>query len=435
MNGRFSEITFQWRHPKKGTVYVRSGDRALFERTENEMQKTIRILLAFVCALSMMGGNGTVEQSAVKSKNPHEASWISDEMAQTLDSIERIDDNGAFYEMNYTADYYDPVVLNVVEEAIKAFDTGCSAFTTYSSDGSFLFCRNYDYRHKDTDGNYTGLNVLIHFAPEGKLRSIGVCDAFWLDPSAYFSGTLDDGKTDISNLALAPYLCVDGMNEAGLAASLLVVDVKDGEMATDQDTGRQRISHAMLLRYIMDNAHNIEEAIAIAQDYDVYSTGGNDVHMFISQKDGISAVFEWRQYGDDEKQELYVTYTNAVTNFYVGFDDGQDSYRADGSLRELCVKISPTYNDYRYGYGHGYHRFNQIISSLERYVQDVENIKGIRNSIMEESQAFDLLSVTAQSPGIENTSFTQYSAIYNLADLSVSFWIQQNYEKVYTFEW
>ena len=191
----------------------------------------------------------------------------------------------------------------------------------------------------------------------------------------------------------------------------------------------------MLLRYIMDNAHNIDEAIAIAQEYDVFSTGGNDLHMFLSQKDGVSAVFEWRQYGDDEKQELYVTYTNAVTNFYVGFDDGEDAYRDDGSLKEICTKISPTFNGYRYGYGHGYHRFNQIISTLERYIQEEENVQGIRNSIMDESQALDILSVVAQGPGIENTSFTQFSAIYNLEDLSVSFWIQRNYEKLYTFEW
>ena len=399
------------------------------------MKKAICILLTFICVLSTTVCNGTGEQSAVKLKNPHDAAWVSDEMARTLDSIVRIDDKGAFYEMNYTADYYDSVVLNVAEAAIKAFSTGCSAFTTYSNDGSFLFCRNYDYRHKDADGNATGLNVLIHFAPEGKLRSIGVCDACWLNPSAYFAGTLDDGKTDISNMALAPYMCVDGMNEAGLAVSLLVVDVKDGETLTNQNTGKQRVSHSMLLRYIMDNAHNIEEAIAIAQEYDVFSTGRNDLHMFLSQKDGRSAVFEWRQYGDDEKQELYVTYTNAVTNFYVGFDDGQDAYNSDGSLKESYTKIYPTYNGYQYGYGHGYHRFNQIISSLERYVQADANAKGIRNSIMDESQALDILRAAAQGPGIENTSFTQYSAIYNLEDLSVSFWIQRNYEKIYTFEW
>ena len=399
------------------------------------MKNMILILLALGFTLFTMPAMAAGEQSPAKSKNPHKAAWLSDDMTRTLDSIVRIDDSGAFYEMNYTADYYAPAVVKAAGAAIKAFDTGCSAFSTYSSDGSFLLCRNYDYRHKDADGNATGLNVMIHLAPEGKLRSIGICDAYWLNPSAYFAGALDDGKTDISNMALAPYVCVDGMNEAGLTASLLVADVKDGESLTNQNTGKQRASHSMLLLYIMDNARNIEEAIAIAKDYDIFSIGGNDVHMFLSQKDGISAVFEWRQYGDDEKQELYVTYTNAVTNFYVGFDDGQDAYRADGSLKEICAKISPTCNGYRYGYGHGYHRFNQIISTLERYVQPEGNAKGIRNSVMDEGQALDILSVAAQGPGIENTSFTQYSAIYNLETLSVSFWIQRNYEKVYTFEW
>ena len=397
------------------------------------MKKPMCILWTFVCVLFMVACNGTLEEDVTES-NPHSAAWVSDEIAQALHSIERIDDDGAFYEMDYTANYYDPVVFNVAQAAIEAFSAGCSAFTTYNSAGSFLLCRNYDYRHKDADGNATGLNVLIHLAPEGKLRSIGVCDAYWLNPYAYFAGALDDGKTDISNMALAPYMCVDGMNEAGLTASLLVVDVKEGETHTNQNTGKQRASHSMLLRYIMDNAHNIEEAITIAHNYDVFSTGGNDLHMFLSQKDGVSAVFEWRQYGDDAEQELYVTYTNAVTNFYVGFDDGQDAYNDDGSLKEIFTRIFPTYNDYQYGYGHGYHRFNQIISTLERYIQEEENAQGIRNSIMEEGQALDVLSVVAQGPGIENTSFTQYSAIYNLEDLSVSFWIQRNYEKFYTFE-
>lgn len=399
------------------------------------MKKFISILLAAVCVFSMAACAKSESGSKNALANPHESEWISDEMAETLDSINRIDDNGVFYEMNYTADYYDPVILSVVEAALNSLSSGCSAFTTYNTDNDFLFCRNYDYRHTDADGNSTGLNVLIRFAPEGKLKSIGVCDAYWLNPSAYYTGALDDGKTDTSNMALAPYTCVDGMNEAGLAASLLVADVKEGEILTNQNTGKTRITHSMLLRYIMDNAHNIEEAIEIAESYDVYSTGGTDLHMFISQKDGISAVFEWRQYENDDEQKLYVTYTNAVTNFYVGFDDGQDAYRADGSLKEICTKISPTYNGYKYGYGHGYHRFNQIISSLERYAQEDANAKGIRNSIMEEGQALDILSVAAQGPGIENTSFTQYSAIYNLEDLSVSFWIHRDYSKVYTFEW
>ena len=399
------------------------------------MKKTMCLLLAFLGALSVGACKASAEDVATESRNPHTAAWVSEEMARTLDSLRRIDQEGAFYEMNYTANYDDPALLQVVETAIKAFGAGCSAFTTYSSDGGFLLCRNYDYRHKDAQGNATGLNVLIHFAPEGKLRSIGVCDAYWLNPSAYFAGTLDDGKTDLSNLALAPYVCVDGMNEAGLTASLLVADVKEGETLTNQNTGKQRVSHSMLLRFIMDNAHTIEEAIAIAQSYDVYSIGGNDLHMFLSQKDGVSAVLEWRQFGDSEQQELSVTYTNAVTNFYVGFDDGQDAYRQDGSLKETCVKLSPTCNGYRYGYGHGYHRFNQIISTLERYIQEEANPHGIRNSILDESQALDVLRVAAQGPGIENTSFTQYSAIYRLEDLSVSFWIQRNYEQSYDFQW
>jgi len=139
--------------------------------------------------------------------------------------------------------------------------------------------------------------------------------------------------------------------------------------------------------------------------------------MMISDKNGDSAVLEWRQYGEDTEQKLYITYTNAVTNFFVGFDDGQDMYYKDGSLREKLTKVDGTINTYHYGYGHGYHRFNGIISAVDRYIGNnvTPNKYGIKNAKMLDVQAANILSVAAQEPGLENTSLTQYSTLYNLA--------------------
>ena len=390
------------------------------------------MVLALLCVVCTASCGTEGDNTEAKAGNPHAAEWISDAMAETLDSLARVDEKGVMYEMKYTADYYSPVITAAVEQAAAAIETGCSAFSAYDTNGEFLLCRNYDYRHKDAEGSYTGLNVVLYTAPEGKLKSIGVCDACWLNTSAYYAGALDDGKTDISAMLLAPYMCVDGMNEAGLTASLLVVDTKDGEYLTNQNTGKERVMHSQLLRYIIDNARNVEEAVKIAGSYDVYSTM-TDLHIYVSDKSGSSAVLEWRQYGGDSEQKLYVTYTNAVTNFFVGFDDGQDAYNDDGSLKELFSGLNSTFNHYKYGYGHGYHRFNTIAASLERYIGSDDNGHGIRNSVMEEGQALDILRVVSQNPGTEKTSFTQYSAIYHLEDLSVSFRLQRDYEKVYTF--
>lgn len=395
------------------------------------MKKKIYILLIVLCfiLLGCQSNNSGIKTTS----NPHNVDWLDDEMIKTLESVKRVDDNGVLYEMNYSADYYATSITDILNEINTSIDAGCSAFSTYNTDHDFLLCRNYDYHHKDNKGETTGLHVVVNMAPEGKLKSIGICDAYWLNQNAYFAGCLDDGETDTTNLLLIPYMCVDGMNEAGLSASLLVADVKKGETFINQNTGKSKSTLSMLLRYIMDDAHNIEEAIKIAESYDIFSTGGTDLHMYLSQPDGTSAVFEWRQYEGDEQQKLYVTYTNACTNFYVGFDDGEDAYREDGSLKELFTRITPTFNNYKYGYGHGYHRFNQIVSTLERYIETDKNNYGIRNSIMEEFQALDVLRVISQGPGVENTSFTQYSAIYNLADLSVNLYLQRDYNKSYSF--
>jgi len=395
------------------------------------MKKKIYILLIVICFI--LTGCKSNSKTDNTSSNPHNVDWLDDEMIKTLESVKRVDDNGVLYEMDYSADYYVNTITDILDKVNGSIETGCSAFSTYNDDHDFLFCRNYDYLHKDNNGDTTGIHVLVNMAKEGKLKSIGICDAYWLNQKEYFAGCLDDGKTDTTNLLLIPYMCVDGINEAGLAASLLLVDVKEGETHTNQNTGKPRATFSMLLRYIMDDAHNIEEAIKIAESYDVFATGNTDLHMYLSQKDGTSAVFEWRQFEGDDQQKLYVTYTNASTNFYVGFDDSEDAYRNDGSLKELCTRITPTFNNYKYGYGHGYHRFNQIISTLERYIETDTNNYGIRNSVMEGNQALDVLKVISQGPGIENTSFTQYSAIYNLNDLSVNLYIQRDYNKSFNF--
>lgn len=392
------------------------------------MKKVLLVIsLAFILLLS--GCN-----DAKKNTNPSEAAFVSSEMKGMLSKIQRVDEEGYFYELSYDFDYYDPLILNIVN-AVSKVDAGCSAFTTYNNDGDFILARNYDYNHLDKNGEPSGLNLLLKTAPKGKLKSIAMCDAYWLDQTNYLKGAFDDGKTDLSNVVISPYLCADGMNEAGVSVALLAVDTKEGEVATNQNTGKEKVIHSVLLRYILDNAKSLEDAIKIAKQYDVASSAKQDIHMIISDKDGNAAVLEWRQLSQDKKQELYVTYTNAVTNFFVGFNDAEDMYHDDGSLRERSTKVTGLTNQYQYGYGHGYHRFNGIVSAMDRYVlEDTKPTKeGVINSTMMNYQAFNILSVAAQEPGLEKTSMTQYSTLYDMTKCELCICLERNYEKIYTF--
>ena len=212
------------------------------------------------------------------------------------------------------------------------------------------------------------------------------------------------------------------MNEKGLTMSILKLDVKDGETPVDQqEPGKISVAHSVLARYILDSCATVDDAVALAQTYNVRNIAGMDFHLFVTDATGASAVLEWRN------NQLCVTDTNAVTNFYVGFDDAADHYK-DGICTEKAVKLDNTVRDYHYGYGHGYHRFTGIVSALERYVDFSQENYVTR---MTEAQAMRILSVAAQDPGTEATSMTQYSVIYNAQDAGATVWLNQDYTTAY----
>ena len=75
---------------------------------------------------------------------------------------------------------------------------GCSTFFTHNTDGEPITCRNYDYPHRVSkeDRSLTGPDL------EG---------------------------FDISMMDILPYECMDGINDQGLCASVLRVDIKPGD--------------------------------------------------------------------------------------------------------------------------------------------------------------------------------------------------------------
>ena len=64
--------------------------------------------------------------------------------------------------------------------------------------------------------------------PKARYRSLGVADTYWADfkNGSAINGMLDDGKSDLSAFVLSPFLTMDGMNEKGLAISILALSVK-----------------------------------------------------------------------------------------------------------------------------------------------------------------------------------------------------------------
>ena len=148
----------------------------------------------------------------------------------------------------------------------------------------------------------------------------------------------------------------------------------------------------------------------------------------VSDATGRSVVIESRN------SIISIIPSDICTNFYLGSDDIEDSYR-NGKLREEAVQMTDEdmTTNYHYGYGHGYHRFVTILSQLECY-RDTE--KEEYYTRMPESTALVILQSVAQNPYTKaaGISMTQYSAIYNNEKKTVEVWPFQNFSKSFIFD-
>ena len=148
----------------------------------------------------------------------------------------------------------------------------------------------------------------------------------------------------------------------------------------------------------------------------------------MTDADGRHAVIESRN------SIVSVIESDIVTNFYLGSDDIEDYYR-NGKLREEAVRITDEYGNatYRFGYGHGYHRFVTIAGQLERY-QDTASEE--RRTVMPRATALVILQSVAQNPytNASGISMTQYSVMYDNAHQTMEVWSYQNYQKSWIFD-
>lgn len=341
-------------------------------------------------------------------------------------AVKRLDDDGYLYYMDYTKDYYGPEVIDAMRK-IGYIDPGCSVFFTHNLSGEPITCRNYDFAHRVSaeDRTVTGLNIVLHCKPEGKYESIAVADAVWIDENNPLlqKGGPDQQGFDPDLLDTLPYQCMDGINEKGLYISVQRVDIKEGD-----ETCRFPAGPSMLLRFILDDCANVDEAIKKTQTGIIVPGDWQDCHFLVSDANGRSVVIESRN------SEIKAIPSDICTSFYLGSDDIEDSYRA-GKLREEAVRMTDEnlISNYSYGYGHGYHRFVTILGQLECY-KDTE--KTDYYTRMPESAALIILRSVAQNSYTKaaGTSMTQYSVIYNNGQKTLEVWPFQNYAKSFKFD-
>jgi len=251
--------------------------------------------------------------------------------------------------------------------------------------------------------------MFVRTAPAGGKKSISMVDAYWL---GFHKGFYNDGKTDLSMLIAAPYQILDGMNEDGFAVCVLHLDGK----ATRQDEpDKQYIWANIFMRKLLDTAGTVEDAVALAKTYNLSmkTPANGNLHFFIADATGDYAILEY-SYADaasvDETLPNVMKVFRGkdcdryVTNFYV--DPDLAEHPTLGPLGK-----------------HGLWRYDTLRVNLARH-----------DYKLTDDEAMGLLKAVSQNSNPnENTSHTQWSALYNLTQKKVDVSILQEYDNKYSF--
>ncbi len=303
----------------------------------------------------------------------------------------------------------DNITKGVVDMGIDAPEIGCASFTAKTATGDALFARNYDFAK-------TNVCIVITEASKGRHASISTADLQFLgiDKDKGISSLMDK----ITCLA-APYVPLDGINDAGVSCGIYMTYQGQSTVATNQSTDKPDFTSTTLLRLILDYADSLDEAIEIASSYDLHDSAGTSYHYMVADSSGRSAILEWigdsdSTDNDGQARKLVVTYNDrdldigeleasatyqAVTNFIVAKDYYKNSSQSD-------------------------------IKGRDRYDKLYEELGKVSGVFESESQAMELLELVGRRSwkNDDGNGCTVHSAIYNLTDKSMLWISNENFD-------
>ncbi len=287
---------------------------------------------------------------------------------------------------------------------------GCASFTAVTADGDVLFARNYDNKETNTC-------IVRTHARKGRHATVSTVDLSFIGITP---GTGVQGLEDTILCLAAPYLTLDGINDAGVSCCINMTYQGGGfrgkATATNQDTDNPDMTSTLLLRMILDYADNLEEAVEIARSYDLHDSANTSFHYMIADASGKSAILEW-VCGDDSTDNdgsartLVVTYSDE--DAHIGEPEGSADYQWMTNFI-----IQPNY----------YPQYTQK-SGLDRYEKIYEVLSKNDGVVRNEQEAMRLLGQIARRTwNAGEFSYTPHSVVYNLTDKTVLWVSNENYE-------
>ncbi len=255
----------------------------------------------------------------------------------------------------------------------------CSVFSA-TAENSVIMGRNWDNQ------NVGSIIVSLYHLPKG-YASISFSRA--IDMGFPLNVDLLDFKSSEfgNKLLLAPFYAMDGVNEHGLAVSVSGVR----QTTVKPKSGKESVCITFLIRKILDQTKNIEEAVVLVEKYIPFDLDKNSLncHLIIADSSGKSVILE---YVEDQWKKIYGDRSwQVLTN--------KPIYNVpDSKLRDQCW------------------RYRSISETLEKTKGNVDWKAGMKI----------LQDVTQKG--------TTWSVVYSLVSKELYFSVYQNWNIIYHLE-
>ena len=371
------------------------------------IKKLLSVILSFSvlmltsCTSKISEQTSDSSQTTVNNTTPQTSQTTiqmqTTEQTTSSNFIVNNDSYRALYYIDYTQDYkFEEFIASggasstkaLIEYAYKAFPNinlnlsalgyGCSSFCTQGTDNNIIFGRNFDI---DTANSSSYL--IVHTNPENGYESYSTVNLKFLGIT-----TPNEPSDNTSPLLLAPYVPLDGINSEGLAICVLQLNFPE-----IHKTGNGvDMTSTTIIRNILDNAKNVEEAVAIFQSCNLH-TDGYAYHYMVGDASGNSAIIEF------VNNEMVVEYktkkVQVCANSFVT-DQGIEFYNDTKNTDSL-------------------NRMNAIANSIQANSSDLTTEK-----------AFLALKSASNSN-------TRWSIVYNLTKKTMDIAINQKFDKTYSY--
>lgn len=278
----------------------------------------------------------------------------------------------------FFVDYISHGMISPADVDIDVSDFGCSTLCVQGEKGAMLG-RNFDWSEEC-------IEMLVVTRPDNGYDSVSTVNLAFL---GYGGDYLPEELTDKFLALAAPYVPLDGMNEKGLCTAILYVDYVDAPDMSDTEKPDMTITTAM--RLVLDKAADVDEAIELLGQYDVFFSIGGNFHLALSDASGRSVCVEWLD------GEAIVTETPIITNHYLS-----------EQLKDTVVPDENTAD-----------RFSGL---EERY--DSSNGMMDKDALV---QAMD----NAGQKGRGGKSKTHWTAVFDTSATTVYYYFNQNFEEEY----